>query len=167
MWDVVGGLIWHICRVFIYYCHGHLSPSWRNSFVSLQLGELVEYTVRWGSVQSTRTKSCYWPAVGSCYPACREAFRTSQAPATKLLGHQCTPHSVMLLPFYYLYIWDLVTWWDVCFLCLSLPSARITPRYLAVTWCFKHLLYCQKLISCPVGSPAITDLLYNFSFWMF
>lgn len=87
-----------ICRVFIYYCHGLHSTSWRNSFVSLQLGELVEHTVCWGSVQSARTKSCYWPAVGSCYPACREAFRTSQAPATKLLGHQCTPHSVLLSP---------------------------------------------------------------------
>lgn len=51
--------------MFIYYCHGLHSPSWKNSFVSLQLGELVEYTVCWGSVQSARTKSCYCPAVGA------------------------------------------------------------------------------------------------------
>lgn len=54
-----------LTRMFIYYCHGLHSPSWKNSFVSLQLGELVEYTVCWGSVQSARTKSCYCPAVGA------------------------------------------------------------------------------------------------------
>lgn len=142
MWDVVGGLIWHLCRVFIYYCHGLHSPSWRNFFVSLQLGELVEYTVCWGSVQSVRTKSCYWPAVGSCDPACREAFRTFQAPATKLLGHQCTPHSVLLFPPLLLihlgpchlvgclspFVWHLETssYYVALASNFSLPSARIT-----------------------------------------
>lgn len=63
----------------------------------MQLGELMCTQCVEVHAESASTKTCYWPAMGSCYSAYIETLRTSQVPAAKLLAHQSTLHTILLL----------------------------------------------------------------------
>lgn len=154
----------------------------------MQLGELMCTQCVEVHAESASTKTCYWPAMGSCYSAYIETFRTSQVPAAKLLAHQSTLHTILLLflPLLLHTWWDLVTWWGVCFLfwafgdqnslcssglklaviCFRLPSAEITgmPHNTWPSLGVLNTFSIAKIYSYPVGSPAVRDLLYKFSF---